>query len=91
MSRSGNKREAPKFPVGCLVRLVSSRSMPPEGFRLESGYSITTEEIPDGSLGVIVHPPFVRYVSSDPDRDIMAWVLVGGQVLEVPHIHIRRL
>ncbi len=87
---SANRRENPRFPTGCLVRVVSDKGIPPEGFRPGGGFDIITEEIPVGSVGVVVNPPSSRYIKPDFDSDIMSWVLVLGQLLEVPHFHLRR-
>lgn len=80
----------PKFTVGELVRLVTSRGSPPEGFRTTSAFEACAVEVPEGAVGVVVNPPSSSY-SLHEQGDIMSWVLVDGHVLEVPHPHIRRM
>lgn len=88
--RNANRRPKPRFPIGCLVRIVSDKGIPPEGFRPGDGFDVSTEEIPEGSVGVVVNQPGTRYIKSDLDGEIMSWVLVCGHILEVPHFHLRR-
>jgi len=86
----GNKLPDPRFPVGCLVRIVSGKGISPEGFRRGgSGFSVDMAELDEGDVGIIVKPPGVRYTKTDPGGDIMSWVLVRGEMLEVPHFHLR--
>jgi hypothetical protein len=77
--------------VGALVRLVSDGDFPPEGFRSGGGFEVLTVEIDIGALGVVVNQPSTRYVLCVQDREMMVWVLVEGQLLEVPNVHLRRL
>jgi hypothetical protein len=88
--RGGNRRDRPRFPVGCLVSLVSDKGIPPEGFRPGGGFEVHSEEIPEGSVGIVVNPPFAHYFGVGPGQEIMSWVLVLGVILEVPHFHMRR-
>jgi len=90
--RSSNRLE-PRFPPGTLVRVVSDNGIPPEGFRLGShGFTVWADEIPDGTLGVVVNTPETTYTRvRRADEDITSMVLVHGEVLEVPHFHIRRV
>ena len=81
----------PKFAVGELVRLASRGGYPPEGFQDTGGFDACIMEIPEGSLGVVVHPPATSYSLPKEQRDIMTWVLVNGHLLEIPHPHIKRL
>jgi hypothetical protein len=76
--------------VGCLVHFVSDKGITPEGFTSCGGFDIAVEEIPVGSLGIVVKCPYTRYASWENDANLVSWVLVGGQVLEVPHFHLRR-
>lgn len=90
--QTGNKLPEPRFPVGCLVRIVSDKGISPEGFRRGgSGFSVDMAELVEGDVGIIVKPPGVRYIKTDPRGDIMSWVLVRGEMLEVPHFHLRRV
>ena len=76
-----------------MVRVVSDKGIPPEGFRLGShGFTVWAEEIPDGALGVVVKPRDTEYVRVKSDSDgLTAMILLDGEVLEVPHFHIRRV
>ena len=88
----GGSRAGSRFPVGCLVRFVSDRGITPEGFRFEAGSgSLRVEEVPEGSMGVVVNPPNAVYPGSAMGKDIMCWVLVHGELLEVPFPHLRRM
>ena len=90
--RTGNRVE-PRFPIGTLVRVVSDRDIPPEGFRLGShGFTVWAEEIPDGALGVVVNSSETTYTRvMRSDEDVTAMILIEGEVLEVPYFHIRRV
>ena len=80
-----------KFPVGALVRLVDSNGFPPEGFHPGCGFEVLTIEVPAGAVGVVVNPPSTRYALSVRDQNLMIWILVDGQLIEMPNIHLRRL
>lgn len=76
-----------------MVRVVSDRGIPPEGFRLgRHGFMVWAEEIPDGALGVVVNSPETTYTRvMRADEDVTAMVLIEGEVLEVPYFHVRRV
>lgn len=88
--REGGSRTGSRFPVGCLVRFVSDRGITPEGFRLEVGRGLSVQEVPEGAMGVVVNPPSAVYPGV-MGKDIMCWVLVHGELLEVPFPHLRRV
>lgn len=87
---SPNRRREQRFPVGCLVHFISDKGIPPEGFTSCGGFDMSVEEIPVGSLGIVVKSPYTAYAPNVYCGDLVSWVLVGGQVLEVPHFHLRR-
>jgi hypothetical protein len=89
--KEGGSRTGSRFPVGCLVRFVSDRGITPEGFRLTAERGLSVEEVPEGTMGVVVNPPSAVYPGSVMGKDIMCWVLVQGELLEVPFPHLRRV
>jgi hypothetical protein len=71
---------------------VSDKGISPEGFRRGGcGFDVDMAELDEGELGIVVKPPGVRYIKTDPRGEIMSWVLVRGEMLEVPHFHLRRV